>query len=92
MIVQGHTVTRKLNSDGRVDAMQTLHNLDEGQFMFLAVIIDSLLLGRSMIELILYCLPGDLAGFEEAWNCNAKGDLPSWKHGLDMHGNAFEIY
>ncbi|EXB76215.1 hypothetical protein L484_025569 [Morus notabilis] len=56
---KGHTVTRKLNSDGRVDVMQTLHNLDEG----------------------------DLAGFGEAWNCNAKGDLPSWKHGFDMHGS-----
>ncbi|KAL6961641.1 hypothetical protein U1Q18_021341 [Sarracenia purpurea var. burkii] len=26
---KGHTVDRKLNSDGRVDTMQTLHNLDE---------------------------------------------------------------
>ncbi|KAL3499483.1 hypothetical protein ACH5RR_038576 [Cinchona calisaya] len=28
---QGHSVTRKLNSDGRVDTMQTLHNLEEDQ-------------------------------------------------------------
>lgn len=28
---KGHTVARKLNSDGRVDTMQTLHNLDEGE-------------------------------------------------------------
>ncbi|KAG1360745.1 myeloid leukemia factor 1 [Cocos nucifera] len=26
---KGHSVTRKLNSDGRVDTMQTLHNLNE---------------------------------------------------------------
>ncbi|XP_068635134.1 uncharacterized protein [Aristolochia californica] len=28
---KGHTVTRKLNSDGRVDTMQTLHNLNEDE-------------------------------------------------------------
>ncbi|KAK6935254.1 Myeloid leukemia factor [Dillenia turbinata] len=27
---KGHTMTRKLNSDGMVDAMQTLHNLNQG--------------------------------------------------------------
>lgn len=27
--LQGHSVTRKLNSDGRVDTMQTLHNMNE---------------------------------------------------------------
>ncbi|KAI4377891.1 hypothetical protein MLD38_015452 [Melastoma candidum] len=28
---QGHSVTRKLGSDGKVDTVQTLHNLDEDQ-------------------------------------------------------------
>ncbi|CDP09883.1 unnamed protein product [Coffea canephora] len=28
---KGHSVTRKLKSDGRVDSMQTLHNLEEDQ-------------------------------------------------------------
>ncbi|KAL3498710.1 hypothetical protein ACH5RR_041442 [Cinchona calisaya] len=28
---KGHSVTRKLNSDGRVDTMQTLHNLEEAE-------------------------------------------------------------
>ncbi|XAR70407.1 hypothetical protein NMG60_11027251 [Bertholletia excelsa] len=28
---RGHTVTRKLNSDGRVNTMQTLHNLNENE-------------------------------------------------------------
>ncbi|KAI9174088.1 hypothetical protein LWI28_011789 [Acer negundo] len=28
---KGHSVTRKLNSDGKVDMMQTLHNLNEDQ-------------------------------------------------------------
>ncbi|KAI3918258.1 hypothetical protein MKX01_041578 [Papaver californicum] len=28
---KGHSVTRKLNSDGKVDTMQTLHNLDEDE-------------------------------------------------------------
>ncbi|KAF9617837.1 hypothetical protein IFM89_039019 [Coptis chinensis] len=28
---KGHTVTRKLNPDGKVDTMQTLHNLDEDE-------------------------------------------------------------
>lgn len=30
LLLQGHSVTRKLDSDGKVDTMQTLHNLDEG--------------------------------------------------------------
>ncbi|PON92903.1 Myeloid leukemia factor [Trema orientale] len=28
---KGHSLTRKLNSDGKVDTMQTLHNLDEDE-------------------------------------------------------------
>ncbi|KAB1218956.1 putative protein S-acyltransferase 14 [Morella rubra] len=28
---KGHSVTRKLNSDGKVDTLQTLHNLDEDE-------------------------------------------------------------
>lgn len=28
--IQGHSVTRKLNSSGGVESTQTLHNLDEG--------------------------------------------------------------
>lgn len=28
---KGHTLTRKLNSDGRVDSLQTLHNLNEDE-------------------------------------------------------------
>ncbi|RZC57821.1 hypothetical protein C5167_005119 [Papaver somniferum] len=28
---KGHSVTRKLNPDGKVDTLQTLHNLDEGE-------------------------------------------------------------
>ncbi|KGN46251.2 uncharacterized protein LOC101221550 [Cucumis sativus] len=28
---KGHSVTRKLNPDGKVDVVQTLHNLDEGE-------------------------------------------------------------
>ncbi|XWS49812.1 hypothetical protein CRYUN_Cryun12cG0035000 [Craigia yunnanensis] len=46
---KGHSVMRKL-SDGRVDTMQTLHNLNEDE----------------------------LAGFEEAWNGNARKHLPGW--------------
>lgn len=30
--MQGHSVTRRLNSDGKVDTNQTLHNLNEGLF------------------------------------------------------------
>lgn len=32
---QGHSVTRKLKSDGRVDTRQTLHNLNESMLMLL---------------------------------------------------------
>lgn len=28
--LQGHSVTRKLNADGKVDTVQTLHNMNEG--------------------------------------------------------------
>lgn len=71
--------------------MQTLHNLNEGQFMLLVVIINGLLLCRSMTELIVECLPDELDGFEEAWSRNNKGDFSGWKDGFNMHGNACEI-
>jgi hypothetical protein len=32
LLTQGHSVTRKLNSDGKMDTLQTLHNLNEGLF------------------------------------------------------------
>ncbi|XP_022735826.1 uncharacterized protein LOC111289229 [Durio zibethinus] len=54
---KGHSVLRKLGSDGRVDTMQTLHNLNEDK----------------------------LAGFEEAWNGNARKHLPGWSGSLNGH-------
>ncbi|KAL4621643.1 hypothetical protein ACB092_06G244100 [Castanea dentata] len=57
---KGHSVTKKLNSDGKVDTLQTLHNLNEDE----------------------------LAGFEEAWKGNVKGNFPGWEYGFNMHGNA----
>lgn len=33
LLLQGHSVTRKLKSDGKVDTMQTLHNLNEGTLL-----------------------------------------------------------
>jgi hypothetical protein len=33
LLTQGHSVTRKLNSDGKMDTLQTLHNLNEGLFL-----------------------------------------------------------
>ncbi|XP_015902792.2 uncharacterized protein LOC107435682 isoform X1 [Ziziphus jujuba] len=54
---KGHSVTRKLKSDGKVDTLQTLHNLNEDE----------------------------LAGFEDAWNCNVEGQLPGWKAGSGTH-------
>lgn len=32
MLLQGHSVTTKRTSDGKVDTLQTLHNLNEGLF------------------------------------------------------------
>ena len=32
LLTQGHSVTRKLNSDGKMDVSQTLHSLNEGLF------------------------------------------------------------
>ncbi|XP_022759207.1 myeloid leukemia factor 1-like [Durio zibethinus] len=54
---KGHSVMRKLNSDGGVDTMQTLHNLNEDE----------------------------LAGFEEAWNGNARKYLPGWSGNFNGH-------
>nr|KJB20816.1 hypothetical protein B456_003G166700 [Gossypium raimondii] len=58
---KGHSVTRKLNSDGRVETMQALHNLNEGKIR--TVICDSRMsflvlkkLGMEMLESI--CLAG----------------------------------
>ncbi|XP_062090493.1 uncharacterized protein LOC133796833 isoform X2 [Humulus lupulus] len=56
---KGHSVTRKLNADGKVDTLQTLHNLNEDE----------------------------LAGFEEAWNHNAKGDMTGWRNRFNMHAS-----
>ena len=33
-------------------------------------------------------IPDELAGFEEAWKGNAKGNLPGREDGFYMHGNA----
>lgn len=30
-VLQGHSVTRKLGSDGKVESVQTLRNLNEGE-------------------------------------------------------------
>ncbi|XP_038726210.1 uncharacterized protein LOC120017164 [Tripterygium wilfordii] len=57
---KGHTVMRKLKSDGRVDTMQTLHNLNEGE----------------------------VAGFEEAWEGNARKHLPGWMANAGSHDTA----
>ncbi|GAV92207.1 hypothetical protein CFOL_v3_35588, partial [Cephalotus follicularis] len=57
---KGHSVTRKLNSDGKVDTVQTLHNLKEDE----------------------------LAGFEETWKGNVKGNMHHWNRGFGMHSNS----
>ncbi len=33
-------------------------------------------------------IPDELAGFEEAWKGNAKGNLSGGEDGFHMHGNA----
>jgi hypothetical protein len=35
LLMQGHSVTRKLNSDGKMETLQTLHNLNEGLFLIM---------------------------------------------------------
>ncbi|KAK9143390.1 hypothetical protein Syun_012790 [Stephania yunnanensis] len=49
---RGHSVTRKLGSDGKVETMQMLHNLNEDE----------------------------LAGFDKAWNGNARKHLPGYEN------------
>lgn len=56
---KGHSVMRKLNSDGKVGTVQTLHNLNEDE----------------------------LAGFDEAWNGNARKQLPGWTGSFIGHND-----
>jgi hypothetical protein len=35
LLMQGHSVTRKLNSYGDMDTLETLHNLNEGLFLIM---------------------------------------------------------
>ncbi|PKI70429.1 hypothetical protein CRG98_009204 [Punica granatum] len=37
---KGHSVSRKLNSDGKVDTVQTLHNLNEGSFLLTFIVLE----------------------------------------------------
>lgn len=71
-ILQGHSVTRKLKSDGHVDTMQTLHNLNQGTLSLLNMNACNLSLSSLDInECVLY-RPGQM-------NC-----LVLKKHGEEM--------
>lgn len=87
-LLQGHSVTRKLNSDGKVDTMQTLHNLNEGLFLLpvtLTQLHDFPCVSSNRADC--YMLD-ELAGFEKSWKGNSKAPLPGWTSGEGPQQNA----
>lgn len=80
IIPQGHSVTRKLKSDGHVDSMQTLHNLNQGTLILYYINPYSSFFFLSVLTniFVLSCTD-ELTGFEQAWNGNAKKHLPGWR-------------
>ena len=84
---QGHTVTRKLDADGRVGTMQTLHNLNEGLFSVKLSWLPSVLF--NFIKLMYGVFSSDeLASFERDWNGNVERHLPGWNDGTSSSRNA----
>ncbi|KAF6150638.1 hypothetical protein GIB67_022250 [Kingdonia uniflora] len=93
-----HSFTRKLNSDGKVDSMQTLHNLEEAHNVLFS--LDALdgfkkawernaqkhLPGLNGAHNVLFSLD-ELDGFEKAWERNAQMNLPGWNEGFNTQGN-----
>lgn len=87
--IKGHSVTTKQSKDGRVDSLQTLHNLEEGLVPFHSVI------GKFMLDVVdpQHFVPyilflDELAGFEENWKTNAENVLPGWSNDFNLLENA----
>nr|KAJ0189137.1 hypothetical protein LSAT_V11C800423500 [Lactuca sativa] len=68
---KGHSVTRKLGTDGEV---QTLHNLNQGTFALV-----------NKGNWFTYCLD-ELASFEEEWEGNADMHIPDWNEEFNSFG------
>lgn len=90
LLMQGHSVTRKLNSDGKVDTSQILHNLNEGLFLMPAMIIFVCVFLDAHVHQDYYLrfFPDELAGFDEDWKGNAKKHMPNWRDEFDKQGSA----
>ncbi|KAK6158044.1 hypothetical protein DH2020_005358 [Rehmannia glutinosa] len=76
---KGHSVTRKLKSDGHVDTMQTLHNLNEGNLMLSMRCLWQF--GSLVTNIDIYFCLDELTGFEEAWKGNVRKHLPGLSGG-----------
>ncbi|XP_057994534.1 uncharacterized protein LOC110631838 isoform X2 [Hevea brasiliensis] len=81
----GHTLTRKLNSDGKVDTMQTLHNLQEDEL----AVFEEAWKGNAR-----RCLPGWSGSFSGLDNMgassggqNAQGSRGDWALPSTEHWN-----
>lgn len=53
---KGHTVTRNLKSDGQVDTMQVLHNINEGIFCITIIIITTMHMYMKQRVLMCVCV------------------------------------
>lgn len=90
--MQGHSFTRRLNSDGKVNTVQALHNLNEGDFFFNSFFSGYMIIFffASLCFLLVtqfHPLSADeLGSFEESWKGKAKKHLPGWDEGLNMNG------
>lgn len=89
--MQGHSFTRRLNSDGKVNTVQTLHNLNEGDpfgFFFIGYKISFFLATLCFLLVTQFHsrIADELGSFEESWKGKAKQHLPGWDEGFNMNG------
>lgn len=70
---QGHTVMRKLDADGRVDTMQTLHNLNEGLFSVMLSWLPSVLFIFIKLMYMVFFLQTSLLALNETGKVTLKG-------------------
>jgi len=84
-------VAKKLNSNGQVDTMQTLHNLNEGICVHIVWIVHGSCRERCFgCLMVVFCvlyfyLSDELSVFEDTWRGSARKHLPGWSEGFNAH-------
>lgn len=92
--LQGHTVARNLESDGRVDTKQILHNINEGIYYILVcdLVCAKMINHFLSTDFYFFCVLDELVGFEEAWKENAGKHLPGWSEGFRVENGTVCIH